>query len=323
MKIPDFFIVGAPKCGTTALATYLSQHPDVFFSTPKELGYFGNDIHHGRRPRLPEAGYLSHFVDAGRQKRVGEGSTVYLYSASAPSEIKVFNPTARIIVMLRNPVDMMYSLHSELLFRGTENIADFAAALGAEEERRTNARIPVEVNVTATLQYRRAATFSPHLKRYIDVFGRPNVHVTIYDDLNRDAGSVYNGILRFLELDPDARSSFSVFNPNKHIKNAPLHRLLVKPPAAVRALARALLPIGLREKIFAGVRRMNTTPRTRPPMDPQLRKGLQGEFVPEVERLGEILGRDLSSWCRSDATSPTVRGKLHSGVSELRSSVPA
>ena len=133
MKIPNFFIVGAPKCGTTAMNDYLDQHPDVFMAH-KELHYFGNDLQ--VKNRISEQEYLQHFKDAVNEKIIGEASVWYLFSATAAKEIKSFSPDAKVLIMLRNPVDVIYSLHSQHLYDGNEDVLDFESALALDDERK-------------------------------------------------------------------------------------------------------------------------------------------------------------------------------------------
>src|SRR5882672_1680365 len=114
MRKPDCFIVGAPRCGTTAMYTYLGQHPEIFMSARKEPHFFGTDLSSPALVR-DEQQYLSLFAKAQNEKRAGEASVFYLYSQRAAREIHAFCPSARIIIMLRNPVEMMYSLHSRHL----------------------------------------------------------------------------------------------------------------------------------------------------------------------------------------------------------------
>src|SRR5690349_13337870 len=134
MKRPDFFLVGAPKCGTSLMDTYLARHPDVFMCS-KEPHYFGADLAFNNPPRSLE-NYLSLFEGSDAAKRVGDSSVWYLWSRTAAAEIKEFAPEASILVMLRNPVSMMHSLHSHLLYTADENIASFEQALAAEPDRR-------------------------------------------------------------------------------------------------------------------------------------------------------------------------------------------
>ena len=144
MRKPDFFIVGAPKCGTTAMQYYLSQHPDIFLPE-KEMDFFGNDLLF-THPRCTIEQYLAHFdtPEAKFRRRVGEKSVFYLYSKRAAYEIRDFAGAADIIIMLRNPVDMLYSLHSHMLRTGGEEIEDFRAALEDESIRKPGARLPRE-----------------------------------------------------------------------------------------------------------------------------------------------------------------------------------
>ena len=119
MRKPDFFIVGAPKGGTTAMNAYLGQHPEIFIAERKELHFFGTDLDFSS-PRITQEQYLSCFSEVQNEKRVGETSVWYLYSKQAAVEIKKFCPSANIIIMLRNPVDMLYSQHSQFLYNGNE-----------------------------------------------------------------------------------------------------------------------------------------------------------------------------------------------------------
>src|SRR5215831_7215316 len=121
-KRPDFFIVGAPRCGTTAMGQFLAAHPDIFMSR-KEMHVFGKDLHFGKRfYRRSLETYVSEFAGADAKKRAGEGSVWHLFSTQAAAEIKAFNPEARIIIMLRDPVEMMFSLYHEFRWDGNEHL---------------------------------------------------------------------------------------------------------------------------------------------------------------------------------------------------------
>jgi hypothetical protein len=170
VRIPDFFIVGAPKCGTTAMYRWLAAHPEVFVPV-KEIHYFGSDLAH-RRPPVSEERYRALFADAvAAHRAVGDVAVWYLMSESAVEEIHAFNPDARIIVMLRRPDDMLYSLHSQLLYSGEEDLLDFGAALDAESERAQGRSIPesthrgLEAPPTECLLYSRVASLvNPNTK---------------------------------------------------------------------------------------------------------------------------------------------------------------
>ena len=147
VEYPDFYLVGAPKCGTTALYDFLSQHPQIFLPRTKELLHFASDLSYPTR--LSEDEFLAHFADRQGEQRAGTAHTAYLQSKRAAREIKSKRPDADIIIMLRNPVDMLHSWHSELLYETIEDIEDFEAALDAEPARRRGERIP-RTRATAT-----------------------------------------------------------------------------------------------------------------------------------------------------------------------------
>jgi hypothetical protein len=297
IKRPDFFIVGAPKCGTTALIDYLKQHPDVFVPERKELDYFGSDLVF-KGYRLSEEQYLSWFAAANGEKRAGEGSVWYLRSDRAAAEIKAFSPAARIIIMLRNPVDVMHALHSQRVFNGNEDIEDFAAALEAEADRRQGLRLPQRATDHFGCLYRETVRYASQVERYFDVFGRDRVRVILYDDFARQTARVYRETCQFLEVNDDFQPSLHIVNARKRVRSRAVREFLRRPPAAAGLFFRAL---GLRPDRNGGykgwLRRLNSTARSLPSLDPVVRKRLEREFQPEVRQLSKLLGRDLSYWC--------------------------
>jgi hypothetical protein len=302
MRKPDFFIVGAPKCGTTAMNDYLQAHPEIFIPTKKELHFFGTDLPFLKGRRVTEQEYLAYFAPARGETRLGESSVWYLYSQQAAVEIKVFSPAARLIIMLRNPVDMMYSLHSQRLYNDNENISNFEEALAAEAERKQGRRLYQNALNTMGFFYREAATYAPQVQRYFEVFGREHVHVIIFDDFKNATAQVYRQTCEFLEVDPRFQPEFRIINANKGVHSTALRSFLRYPPGPIPWFQKlwSLSPIrlGLRSKI----RQLNTRYESRPPMDPDLRRRLQAEFAPEVERLSALLGQDLTPWCQTNKT---------------------
>jgi hypothetical protein len=296
LRRPDFFIVGAPKSGTTAMYEYLSAHPDIFMSPVKEPNYFGSDIERRRTPRISLDEYLALFADARNAKRVGEASVRYLHSTNAAREIAEFNADARAIIMLRYPPDMMYAMHSELLFLGAEDIDDFGEALEAEHDRLQGRRIPAGANKPAALLYRASARYSEQVERYFDALGRQRVLVIIYDDFRRDVAAEYAQTLRFLDVDAAFTPAFRVVNANKQVRSRTITRLVSNPPRVVSAAARRLLPATARRRVFRSALALNASAKERRPMDPNLRRKLRTEFAPEIRRLETLLGRELPEW---------------------------
>jgi len=295
MRQPDFFIVGAPKCGTTAMDEYLKQHPEIFMSETKELHFFGKDLKFNC-PRITREQYLSHFSKAKMEKRIGEASVWYLHSKTAAREIREFCPSASIIIMLRNPVDMLYSLHSQLLYTGDEDIADFEAALNAESDRKRGLRIPQCMTPVSALFYRDVVKYTEQVQRYLDVFGQDNVHIIVFDEFKKNTPEIYRKTLRFLGVNPDFQPDFQVVNPNKIVRSKTLRSLLLHRPKIVKWLGNTFMSCSLRDGLLCLLFRFNARYMPRPSMDSALKQQLVKDFVPEVEKLSHLLNRDLTYW---------------------------
>jgi len=298
VKRPDLFIVGAFKAGSTAMYEYLRVHPQVFMSVPKEPMYFGADLT-PRYRRMTEEEYLALFKGAADSQRAGEASPWYLYSTAAPLEILDFSPSAQAIVLLRNPVDVMYAQHSQLVFNQREDILDFGTALAAEEDRRAGRRVPVDALRPEALYYRHSVRFADQLRHWFDAFGRDRIHVIVFDDLVADPRAVYRQALVFLGVDSDYEVDLSVYNPNRRARSGRMQRLIFAPPRPLRALFGKLrsLPVAhrLRDRLVSA----NSRKAARAEMDPDLRRSLTSEFAPQVADLGALIGRDLSAWSRA------------------------
>jgi hypothetical protein len=298
VKRPDLFIVGAFKAGTTSMYEYLRAHPQVFMSVPKEPTYFGADLS-ARYRRMTQDEYLALFRGARPDQRAGEATPWYLYSTSAAAEIKAFEPSARIVIMLRNPVDVMFSQHSQLLFNQREDLVDFGAALEAEDDRLGGRRIPGGAIRPESLFYRRSVRFPEQVRRYLDVFGPAAVHFIVFEDLVADAAGVYRSTLEFLGVDPTYALDRTVYNATRGIRSGVVQRAIFAPPPALRGLFGRLRRVSLLHRVRDALVSANSRPAERQSMDPALRATLTAEFVPQVAELGEIIGRDLSAWSRA------------------------
>lgn len=305
MKKPNFFIVGAPKCGTTAMHHYLGQHPEIFVltSTPQSMeSILGGkkELHFFSFHRCTLEEYLDYFSEAQSEKRVGESSVSYLYSQKAASAIKEFCPSARIIIMLRNPVDMIYSWHSQLVFWGDEDISEFEEALNAESARKQGLRVPKKHDhPIECLFYRDIARFAEQVKRYFEIFGRENVHVILFDEFKGNTSRVYRDTLHFLGVNEDFQAEFKVINANKIIRNQSWHNFLRDPPPMIRKLGKTLMPRSTYRNLRANLLHQSIQYQSRLPMNIKLRKRLQADFASEVEQLSHLLNRDLTHWSSS------------------------
>lgn len=311
---PDFFIVGAPKSGTTALSDYLGAHPEIFMAR-KEMHFFGRDLRfndHFYRRAEPE--YLAEFAAGEGRWRMGEASVWYLFSATAAEEIRAFNPDARIIVLLREPVALMYSQFHFFRYDGNEPLATFAAALRAEPERRAGRGIGRQTYFAPGLVYRDIVRFASQLRRYFAVFGRERVRVVLTEDLAANPAEVYRDTLEFLEVDAThRRPQFARVNGAKKVRSRML-RAVLNDPAVRGALLRLrpLLPSPIFytfHRIERLLDRVNSSPANPPPLEPELGSELRRDFAAEVEELGELIGRDLSHWTGDGARRVSTKGQ--------------
>ena len=297
MQRPTFFMIGAPKCGTTALYSWLNAHPQICMSQPKEPQFFAEDIFGHQRNITNLEDYLRCFENKTVVKQAGEASTCYLASRSAPEQIKTFSPNAKIVVMLRNPIEVMYSLHSERVFSHMETISDFASAVDSTAERTWSAgRFRGQPVIRPS--YREMVRFSDQIRRYMDLFGSSYIHVILFEDMLSSPVEAYKGTLDFLGLEFDQRGSFELVNDNRRARSLTLHRFARHPGKIIRHLGHLVLPRVVRAHIATAVNGFNTVRGPRPALEAELKRRLTREFEPDIQSLSVLLGRDLSSWCK-------------------------
>ncbi len=308
-KRPNLFIVGAAKSGTTAMHQYLAAHPDIFMSTYKEPHYFGADLIGARMEQFrgKTDKYLRLFADARDERWRGESSVWYLYSKSAAGEIKQFAPDARIIIMLRSPLEVSYSMFYQSRYTGNEVLPTFEAALDAEAERWQGRQIPRLSHTRHGLFFTAICQYTDMVSRYFDAFGREYVRVIIYDDFKRDTAGEYRKTLEFLGVNPTFTTPFDVVNANKEVRNPAAQKalmalgispMLLKDRLTYLAVTAKWLPMSIRERMLNPVTSAYTRYERRPEMLPETRTRLQKLFLPEMERLSALLDRDLTHWCR-------------------------
>ena len=274
-RFPNFFIVGAPRCASTFMYTYLREHPDVFMPEHKDPRFFCSDLDSGTDADAgifvrDEDEYLALFADTGGASRVGEACVFNLYSTVAAARIKAASPDARIIILLRDPVEQMVSFHAVRRRNATEDL-DFEEALAAEADRREGRCLPRLARNIKMYQYRAVASYTDQVARYFDAFGRDNVHVIIFEDFVRQPAASYRATLEFLGVDPDFQPDFDVVNANS-ANISPRLATLLRDPAVTRRLKR-LLPAGLHGRagrLRDRLRGWNREQAARAPVDPEL-----------------------------------------------------
>lgn len=293
LRYPSFYIVGAAKCGTTSLFDYLCQHPKIFSPPEKEPNYFAVDLFPSWYISLKT--YLDNYSGASKEQIFGDASVAYLYSERAAERIKECRPDANIIIILRNPVDMMYSLYAEFRFQNWEPIESFKQALAAEEDRKNGVNLPKNASEPRFLFYRERAKYTKQIERYFRVFGRERVRIIFLDKLKEDPAAVYKGILQFLDVDDAFEANFDIVNSNKTYRFKWLHKLLL-PPVWVQNVARKLIPFVFRRKLLKSLHRFNLTHTSRKPIDLDLKRRLHDDLKSEIQSLEDLLELDLSRW---------------------------
>jgi len=296
MTVPNFFLIGAPKCGTTSVAAWLAQHGQVFMCTPKEPFFFCTDIAAQRAARTWEE-YLRLFDGAAGVRAVGEASTSYLRSRVAVPAILERLLGARFVVCLRNPVDMVASVHGQMVRGVREDVRDLAAALALEPARRRGERLPPGTQEPADLIYSETCALGSQLARLYDNVDRERVHLVFMDDLRTDPRRVWTNLQAFLGVDDDGRSAFAAENARAVPRFAAASRV-------VRGLQRAknwVMP-GRSLGIGAGLSRaLERTPTAAEmAMTPALRAYLTRRFAPEIDILERLTERDLSAWVKDE-----------------------
>jgi len=298
MNSPNFFIAGAPKCGTSALYAYLNAHPNIFISTPKEPQYFAEDL---PRYRLvaTEPEYLRLFKDCTTDHIArGEASTSYLFSSAAMKRIRERYPDTRIIAMLRDPVDMVYAWHAQCILNGDETEQDFARAWELQEPRRMGQALPRRCRHKELLLYKDWGMYSGQVERLFNCFPREQVRIIVFDDFVRDTRRVYEDVLEFLGVPQDGRDEFPRINENQMLRSKWIGNYLENPPRLVRYVAKGVKnlagcnTIGLLEPLI----RLNRKKMQRPRLPAEFRARLALEFKDDVRRLSALLDRDLDHW---------------------------
>jgi hypothetical protein len=220
----DFVIAGAPKCGTTALYSYLATHPHISMSSRKEPYFWCSDILIPSPVTDPTA-YASLWTDAPGAPLRGEATPAYLRSAVAGPAILRANPDAKFILLLRNPADMAVSFHAQMLVALQEDVADFESAWSLQAPRQRGERLPPACFSPQNLQYAWVCALGDQLERLMAIVPRAQVHVATLDELGAEPRATYLRVLDFLELADDGRTDFGPVNSRRRRRVLPLVRL--------------------------------------------------------------------------------------------------
>lgn len=306
-RLPNLFIVGAPKCGTTAWMEYLRTHPDIFFPDTKEDCFFALDL-----PRFrfiqSEADYAKLFAGSGGAKIVGEASAMYLFSNAAAEAIYAHNPAAKILIFLREQEAFLPSLHNQFLREFSEEIHDFETVWRLSGQRPPET-VPAACLEPRTLDYAAMGRFSEQVERYLALFPPEQVRVIHFREWIDDPRKTYLAILEFLGLDDDGRRDFPPINRGVTYRSRSLVRFILFPPAWARKAARVVKRLSGLEgrRIYPAVHRLIgllSAPGYKKQISPELRDEIKRFYAEDNRHLEARLRRCKNAAARIASTLP-------------------
>jgi hypothetical protein len=302
MRLPTFLIVGSPKSGTTALSQFLSAHPDVFLSQPKEPHYFDSSYGKGL-----EAYLRDHYADWREERAAGEATPSYLAIPYVPERIRRDLPDAGLIAILRHPVDRAYSSWWMFHIRGMESLTFEDAVRENEERLRRGFFLDDDAGARAWSEhvhalrqgshirirtYLDAGYYAQHLRRYFEYFPREQVRIVLAEQLKQDRDRVVRDLWRFIGVADmaDLPGSGPV---NEAVGPGARSILRLARRTGIMRL-RGVLPESVKSSIKAGLSTMGR----QPPLAAETRVRLLEHFEPHTRELEQLLGVELAAWRR-------------------------
>ncbi|MGD1930943.1 MAG: sulfotransferase [Leptolyngbyaceae cyanobacterium] len=295
MTLPNFLIIGSAKGGTSSLHYYLRQHPQIFMPDLKEPRFFALEggilnfqnpdsaINYNSITTLRE--YESLFANVTNELGIGEASPLYLYSEKAARRIKHYVPDAKLMVILRNPVDRAFSCYTHLLREGYETLS-FEAALKAESERRQN-------NWAHLWHYREAGYYYRQLKPYFELFNPEQIKIYLFDEFKQDNHAVLTDIYDFLGVDRDFVPDMTRQNVSGMPKSRRLQKFFSQ-KNVFRSTIQAVMPKEIRHTVAAKIKAWNIGKK--PKLNPETRHQLMLEYRDDILQLQTLIAKDLTSW---------------------------
>ena len=301
--MPNFLIIGAAKAGTTALYSYLKQHPQIYMSPEKEPHFFafeGEKLNFGgtagdrewlnRNAITDIKTYQQQFQKVSQQIAIGEASALYLYIPKAAERIRHYIPNAKLITILRNPAQRAYSAFLFQMRDSLEPITDFTQALQEEKTRIQNNWVPI-------YYYQQMGFYYAQLKRYFDIFDREQIKVYLYEDFSANPMSIVQDTFQFLGVDDTfAPNVLERHNVSGIPKNKVLSNFIVN-PHPIKDIFKPFFPNSLRRALIVRLKNRRSLDKP-PPMSAEVRKQLIDVYRDDILRLQDLLQRDLSIWLK-------------------------
>lgn len=295
----DFFIIGYPKSGTTSLYSYLKSHTDIFLPDPKEPHFFSYD-YPGLRKVTSREEYRSLYENAGDNQLKGDASATVIHSEVALDRILKYTPSAKFIVLLREPVSAVKSFHNHHLQRGNEDCVNLEDAWSRQAERREKKHIPPFCREPKALQYAWTYRYREHLPIFCQKVPNENRLILVFEDMIQEPRTTYRSVLDFLGLDDDGRTEFGVSNSAKKHRSLTVRkmhkRLVSRNSGGYRAAKKIMNKFGIHPAHLLS--RVNTTAGRKTEISSAFETALQEYFLPDVRAAEKTLGRNISSWSR-------------------------
>ncbi|MFW6295650.1 MAG: sulfotransferase family protein [Halothece sp.] len=301
--MPNFLIVGAPKSGTSSLYNYLNQHPQVAMSRVKEPHFFTfenkeidfqgtGDLHRLRKVVTRLEDYEKLFEGVSNEVAIGEASTTYLESAYACDRIKHHIPEAKLIAILRNPVETAYASFLHLVRDGDETITDFGLALKEEEKR-------IQQNWGKLWHYKHRGFYYVQVKQYFDNFHPEQLKIYRYEDFKNDPNKVLKDIFQFLGVDDTFTADMSArYNVSGMPKNPLINRLILKSNPLKTAI-KLVVPETSRRRLSQKIKDWNFNNfQRKPEMKLEVRQQLVEDYQEDILKLQDLIQQDLSNWLK-------------------------
>lgn len=294
----NLFIVGFPKCGTTALYEYLSTHPAVHPSFPKEPHYF-IEPHWHRHPAKSLDEYLNLFSGADSNKKVFlDSSALHIYSSAALKKMYQFNSDAKIIVMLRNPIDMVVSFQQYSHRTFVETDSDFNQAWAKQNDRAEGKNLPPNCQYPIRLQYKNIGSMGKHVQELYKIWPSQQIKLVFMEDFIKDPLSQYHEILKFIGIDYDGRIDFPPVNEGGSWKSPVIGRLMMKYwPLAIHIIIKLKLSNFFRKPQFLlYLWGKNSAQEEKIKISDEQRQILISVFRDDILQLAELSGKNLDHW---------------------------
>jgi len=289
---PNFFILGGPKCGTTSLYYWLKQHSQIYFPEIKETHYFSTDLHDHKRAIRKDCAYRSLYEKASAQHKIlGDASVFHLFSKDAVKNILKFNPDAKFLVMLRNPVEMVQSLHAQYLHSGNEIYEDFEKAWRLKNERIQGVGVTRITEDPQLLNYGEVCKLGEQIERLLRTVTRDRVFFVFLEDLKQNPDVILRDLFIFLDIQEENIET-KVYNKATKRKYPKLQRLI----KYLNRIKKDLKIKNLNTGFGRYHRKFNSIEFEKSLLPHAIKQELSTFFESDIKKIEKVLDKNLKHW---------------------------